>query len=99
MHAEMLMQVTKDMRDIFPAGSTSKKSRAKSNIWDSQGDIQKDFISKLDNLYEHSKRLRDLSLTNDFQSIKKQAEVLTTSCKGCHYLYRGIRLERDARDY
>lgn len=99
MHAEMLMQVTKDMRDIFPAGSTSKKSRAKSNIWDSQGDIQKDFISKLDNLYEHSKRLRDLSLTNDFQGIKKQAEVLTTSCKGCHYLYRGIRLERDERDY
>mgnify|MGYP000426775376 FL=1 len=99
MHAEMLMQVTKDMRDVFPAGSTSKKSRAKSNIWDRQGDIKKDFISKLDNLYDQAKIFHTLALTDDFNGIKKQAEILTRSCKGCHYLYRGIRLERDERDY
>ncbi len=99
MHAEMLMQVTKDMRDIFPAGSTSKKSRAKSNIWDKQGNIKNDFIGKLDSLYDQAKRLHDLAVTNDFDGIKKQAEILTKSCKGCHYLYRGIRLDRDERDY
>ena len=99
MHAEMLMQVTKDMRDIFPAGSTSKKSRAKSNIWNKKGDIKKDFIDKLDNLHNQAHKLRDLSLVNDFDGIKKQAEVLTKSCKACHYLYRGIRIERDDRDY
>ena len=99
MHAEMLMQVTKDMRDIFPAGSTSKKSRAKSNIWNKKGDIKKDFIDKLDNLHNQAHKLRDLSLLNDFDGIKKQAEELTKSYKACHYLYRGVRLERDVRDY
>lgn len=99
MHAEMLMQVTHDMRDIFPTGSTSKKSRAKSNIWDKKGSIQKDFINKLDNLHFQARKLRDLSLANDFNGIKKQADVLTKSCKACHYLYRGIRIDHDERDY
>ncbi len=99
MHAEMLMQVTKDMRDIFPAGSTSKKSRAKNNIWNQQGNITQDFVHKLDDLYTQSNRFRELSTTKNFEGIKKQAEVLTKSCKACHYLYRGIRLERSEKDY
>lgn len=98
-HAEMIMQVTKDMRDIFPVGSTSKKSRAKNTIWNRQGKITKDFVDKLDDLYTQAKRFRELSSTNNFVGIKKQAETLTKSCKACHYLYRGIRIERDDRDY
>lgn len=99
MHAEMLMQVTHDMKDIFPAGSTSKKSRAKSNIWNKKGNLKKDFVDKLNNLHDQAHKLRDLSLANDFDGIKKQAAVLTKSCKACHYLYRGIRIDRDERDY
>ena len=99
MHAEMLMQVTKDMRDIFPAGSTSKKSRAKSNIWRKDGALEPDFINNLDNLYDQALKFHNLALTQDFNAIKKQADVLTKSCKACHYLYRGIRVDRDQRDY
>ena len=99
MHASMLMQVTRDMRDIFPAGSTSKKSRAKSNIWNKSGELQPEFVKNLDNLYLQAEKLHDVAMSNDYAAIKKQADILARSCKACHYLYRGIRTEFDDRDF
>ncbi len=99
MHASMLMQVTRDMRDIFPTGSTSKKSRAKSNIWNKNGELQQEFVKNLDNLYLQAEKLHDVAMGKDYVAIKKQADILARSCKACHYLYRGIRTEFDDRDF
>lgn len=99
MHASMLMQVTRDMRDIFPAGSTSKRSRAKSNIWSKSGELEQEFVKNLDNLYLQAEKLHNVATSKDYAAIKKQADILARSCKACHYLYRGIRTEFDDRDF
>ncbi len=99
MHASMLMQVTRDMRDIFPTDSTSKKSRAKSNIWKKNGELEDEFVKNLDNLYLQAEKLHDVAMGKDYGAIKKQADILARSCKACHYLYRGIRTEFDDRDF
>jgi cytochrome c556 len=69
---------------LFPDGSEGPDSRALPSVWTSKADFQ----ARATAFGDASERLAGLAKAGDTAGFAAQARVVSSSCDGCHSLYR-----------
>jgi len=89
--AEVLMQTSKQIPALFPAGSTSPTSRAKPEIWQQWAQFEKHAKT----LETDATRLRDAARANNASGTQAAvAAIGKQSCGGCHDAFRGPEIKK-----
>ena len=84
LHASGIAGLAEVAPEVFPAGSTSEKSKAKANIWeDAEG-----FGEAMDRFVAAADDMADAAKSGDMALIGKSVQALGGSCKGCHDEYQ-----------
>jgi len=73
--------------DLFPKGSTSDKSRAKSEIWEKWDEFTKDAAQ----LKKTSSELAEAAAAKDATKVKAKFDDLGNACDSCHKPFRAKR--------
>jgi len=82
--AEALSAATKNLLDVFPAGSLTKKSHAKAEIWKNW----KDFSTKAENVQKATAAFAVAASGKDAKAIMAAYKKVGESCKSCHKQYK-----------
>jgi cytochrome c556 len=69
---------------LFPKGSTSDKSRAKSEIWEKWDDFSKDTAQ----LKKSSSELAEAAAAKNDARVKAKFDDLGKACSTCHKAFR-----------
>ncbi|NIT04045.1 cytochrome c, partial [Candidatus Saccharibacteria bacterium] len=85
--AKVVVQNMEKLADLFPKGSTSDKSRAKTEIWDKWDDFKK----KLTSAKEAAQTLADAAATKDQPKTGEAFKAFGKVCGSCHKPYRAPR--------
>jgi cytochrome c556 len=88
--AEMLTRTAREIPELFPAGSTSPKSRAKPEIWQKRAE----FEGYAKSLGEQSKKVAAIARTKDQAATQAAvAEMGRAACGACHDAFRGPEIK------
>ena len=82
--AKKLQQHSKEVAALFPAGSTSEKSRAKPEIWSNAAGFQKWVTA----FQTSSEELVQASATKDKEKTSAAFAAVGNTCGGCHDDFR-----------
>jgi cytochrome c556 len=89
-NADTLTATSQQIPALFPAGSTSPKSRAKPEIWQKKTE----FDGYAKNLETQSKKVAGLARANDLAGTRAAvAEMGRTTCGSCHDAFRGPEIK------
>jgi len=89
-NADTLTTTSQQIPALFPAGSTSPKSRAKPEIWQKKTE----FDGYAKNLETQSKKVAGLARANDLAGTRAAvAEMGRTTCGSCHDAFRGPEIK------
>lgn len=87
--ADILSQTSKQIPALFPAGSTSPKSRAKPEIWQKRSE----FEGYAKSLEDQSKKVAGLARAKDPGTQAAVTEMGRTTCGACHNAFRGPEIK------
>jgi cytochrome c556 len=87
--ADVLTQTSKQIPALFPAGSTSPKSRAKPEIWQKRAE----FEGYAKSLEDQSKKVASLARAKDPGTQAAVTEMGRTACGACHNAFRGPEIK------
>ncbi len=87
--ADILSQTSKQIPALFPAGSTSPKSRAKPEIWQKRSE----FEGYAKSLEDQSKKVAGLARAKDPGTQAAVTEMGRTTCAACHNAFRGPEIK------
>ena len=73
--------------DLFPKGSTSEKSRAKSEIWEKWDEFTKDAAQ----MKKTSSELAEAAAAKDATKVKAKFDDLGNTCDSCHKSFRAAK--------
>jgi len=89
--ADVLIQTSKQIPALFPAGSTSPTSRAKPEIWQQWAQFEK-YAATLET---EATKLRAAAQANDASGAQAAvAGIGKPSCGGCHTAFRGPEIKK-----
>lgn len=89
-HSEALAAMADDMLLIFPAGSMGGKSRAMQEIWDDEGKLSKEFVTKTNEMRKQATQFVEVAKQGNYKKIKKQLAIFANKgCRSCHSDFRG----------
>jgi cytochrome c556 len=89
-NADTLTSTAPQIPALFPAGSTSPKSRAKPEIWQKKAE----FDGYAKNLETQAKRVAQLARTKDQAATQAAVtEMGRTTCGACHNAFRGPEIK------
>lgn len=88
--ADTLTATSQQIPALFPAGSTSPKSRAKPEIWQKKSE----FDGYAKSLNDQSKKVAGLARANDLAGTQAAVtEMGRTTCGACHNAFRGPEIK------
>jgi cytochrome c556 len=82
--AKEISSAAGQITDLFPKGSTSDKSRAKSEIWEKWDDFSKDSAQ----LKKSSSELAEAAAAKDEARVKAKFDDVGKACSTCHKAFR-----------
>ena len=89
-NADTLSDTAKAIPGLFPAGSTSPKSRAKPEIWQKKAEFD-GYARSLD---DQAKKVAGLARANNLPGTQAAvAEMGRTTCGACHNAFRGPEIK------
>ena len=89
-NADILVGTSKSIPGLFPAGSTSPKSRAKPEIWQKKAE----FDGYARSLGEQAGKVAGLARANNLAGTQAAiAELGRTTCGACHNAFRGPEIK------
>lgn len=89
MNADTLVGTAPQIPALFPAGSTSPKSRAKPEIWQKKAE----FDGYAKELETQAKKVAALSRAKDPGTQAAVTEMGRTTCGACHNAFRGPEIK------
>jgi cytochrome c556 len=88
--ADVLVSTSKQIPGLFPAGSTSPKSRAKPEIWQKRAE----FEGNAKNLETQATKVAALARAKDQAATQAAVtEMGRTTCGACHNAFRGPEIK------
>lgn len=88
--AATLGRTAREIPALFPAGSTSPKSRAKPEIWQKRAE----FDNYAKNLEAQSRKVAEVARTKDQAATQAAVtEMGRTTCGACHNAFRGPEIK------
>lgn len=84
MHTEALVNLTRDISLLFPAGTSEGKTDAKSEIWENWTD----FEARANGSQRAAQTLLNAVQSGNAEAIDARFGELTQACKACHRRFR-----------
>lgn len=84
LHAEALAEMSVDLEKMFPEGSLTGKTEAKTEIWEQWDDFQ----AHANDSGQAAQALADAVPSGDKGVIGERFKALGEACKGCHKKFR-----------
>ncbi len=84
MHTEALVNLTRDITLLFPAGTSEGKTDAKPEIWENWSD----FEVRAAESQQAAQALLDAAQSGNAEAIDARFGELAQTCKGCHRPFR-----------
>jgi len=86
--AQAVLDATKKLGEMWPAGSGGPATRAKAEIWSNMGD----FKAKLNAMQGAAEALIKAAAGSDLGAAKGAFGGVGRTCGGCHKVYRGPKV-------
>ncbi len=86
-NAKLIVANMDKVLDLFPKGSTSKKSRAKAEIWEQWDEFSKNPAK----VKTAAQALADAAMAKDGSQAALEFKALNTACRSCHRPFRKRR--------